>query len=68
MGFDRYQQLGAALNDYDSGVAEADLAAIRRQAPMLVSKAAEAERIDWNGFLNQGRQWLQQSLGSTATA
>jgi hypothetical protein len=35
---------------------------------MLVSKAAEAERIDWNGFLNQGRQWLQQSLGSTATA
>lgn len=51
-----------------SGVAEADLAAIRRQAPMLVSRAAEAERIDWNGFLQQGRQWLQQSLGPAATA
>jgi len=50
------------------GVAEADLAEIRRQAPMLVSQAAEHERIDWNGFLSQGRQWLQQSLGPAATA
>lgn len=63
--------VGHAMADVlalSSGVAEADLAAIRRQAPMLVAKAAEAERIDWNGFLTQGRQWLQQSLGSAATA
>ncbi|MFM7313872.1 MAG: YcjF family protein [Cyanobium sp.] len=63
--------VGHAMADVlalSSGVAEADLAAIRRQAPMLVSRAAEAERIDWNGFLQQGRQWLQQSLGPAASA
>ena len=57
--------VGHAMADVlalSSGVAEADLAAVRRQAPMLVARAAEAERIDWNGFLDQGRQWLQQSL------
>ena len=57
--------VGHAMADVlalSNGVTEADLAAIRRQAPMLVSRAAEAERIDWNGFLQQGGQWLQQSL------
>ena len=63
--------VGHAMADVlalSSGVAEADLAAIRRQAPMLVSRAAEAERIDWNGFLQQGRQWLQHSIGPATTA
>ncbi|QPN63278.1 YcjF family protein [Synechococcus sp. CBW1004] len=63
--------VGHAMADVlalSSGVAEADLAAIRRQAPMLVSRAAEAERIDWNGFLQQGRQWLQHSISPAATA
>jgi len=63
--------VGHAMADVlalSSGVAEADLAAIRRQAPMLVSRAAEAERIDWSGFLSQGRQWLQPSLGPAQTA
>ena len=58
--------VGHAMADVlalSSGVAEADLAEIRRQAPLLVSRAAEAERLDWSGFLSQGRQWLQQSLG-----
>jgi uncharacterized protein (DUF697 family) len=62
--------VGHAMADVlalSSGVAEADLAAIRRQAPMLVSRAAEAERIDWNGFMQQGRQWLQHSIGPAAT-
>ena len=63
--------VGRAMADVlalSSGVAETDLAAIRRQAPMLVSRAAEQEKIDWSGFLGQGRQWLQQSLGPAATA
>jgi uncharacterized protein (DUF697 family) len=63
--------VGRAMADVlalSSGVAEADLAEIRRQAPMLVARAAEQERIDWNGFLTQGRQWLQQSLDPAATA
>ena len=41
-----------------SGVAEADLQAIRLQAPLLVARAAESERLDWPAFLNQGRQWV----------
>lgn len=40
------------------GVPEPDLAAIQRQAPLLVAQAAEAEKLDWAGFLEQARQWL----------
>ena len=40
------------------GVAEPDLARIRREAPLLVAQAAEQERLDWQGFLQQGRRWL----------
>lgn len=63
--------VGRAMADVlalSSGVAEADLEAIRRQAPMLVSRAAEEERIDWSGFLNQARQWLQQRSMAGADA
>ena len=63
--------VGRAMADVlalSSGVAEADLEAIRRQAPMLVSRAAEQERIDWSGFLNQARQWLQQRAMAGAGA
>jgi hypothetical protein len=40
-----------------SGVPEMDLQAIRQQAPLLVARAAEAERLDWMGFLSQGQAW-----------
>lgn len=42
------------------GVAEPDLAAVRRQAPLLVARAAETGRLDWAGFLRQGRRWLEE--------
>jgi hypothetical protein len=42
------------------GLAEPDLAAVRRQAPLLVARAAEAGRLDWVGFLRQGRRWLEE--------
>jgi uncharacterized protein len=42
-----------------AGVSEPDLAEIKRQAPLLVARAAEAEKLDWAGFLDQGRQWLR---------
>lgn len=45
------------------GVPEADLAAIRREAPMLVARAAEAEKLDWSTFLQQGIDWLGQRGG-----
>ncbi|MCP9888797.1 YcjF family protein [Cyanobium sp. ATX 6A2] len=46
------------------GVAEPDLERLRREAPLLVARAAERERIDWPAFLRQGQQWLgEQWLG-----
>lgn len=41
------------------GVPEPDLAAIQRQAPLLVARAAEAEKLDWAVFLEQARLWLR---------
>ncbi len=61
--------VGRAMADVlalSAGVPEADLAAIRRQAPMLVARAAEAEKLDWAGFLQQGNDWLRQQVGPTA--
>ncbi len=48
---------GLALS---SGVVEADLAELRRQAPLLVSRAAVAAQLDWPGFLGQAKDWLRQ--------
>lgn len=42
------------------GVSEPDLAAIKAEAPLLVAKAAEAERLDWGAFLQEARRWLSQ--------
>ncbi len=47
-----------------SGVAEMDLQALKRQAPLLVARAAEAERLDWKGFLQQGQAWLLSQPGA----
>jgi hypothetical protein len=55
--------VGRAMADYlalAAGVPEAELEGLlQRQAPLLVARAAEEERLDWGGFLQQGRQWLQ---------
>lgn len=41
------------------GVEAPDLARIKREAPLLVARAAEAEKLDWSAFLAQARDWLQ---------
>ena len=41
-----------------AGVSEPDLERIKQQAPLLVARAAETERLNWDSFLQQGRQWL----------
>ena len=55
--------VGRAMADYlalAAGVPEEELEALlQRQAPLLVAQAAESERLDWAGFVQQGRQWLQ---------
>jgi hypothetical protein len=40
-------------------------ALLQRQAPLLVARAAEEERHDWAGFLEQGRHWWRQQALAT---
>ena len=54
----------ADLLALSAGVSEPDLARIRLEAPLLVARAAEEERLNWSGFLSQGRQWLQEELAA----
>jgi uncharacterized protein (DUF697 family) len=50
-----------------AGVEAPDLERIKREAPLLVARAAEAEKLDWSVFLQQGRTWISQQL-TTASA
>jgi uncharacterized protein (DUF697 family) len=63
--------VGRAMADYMAlsvGVPEAELERLlQQQAPVLVARAAEEEKLDWSAFLQQAQQWLQQS-GGLATA
>lgn len=55
--------VGRAMADLlalSAGVSEPDLARIRAEAPLLVARAAQEERVDWGAFLRQGLQWLEQ--------
>ncbi len=55
--------VGRAMADVmalSSGVSEPDLERIKREAPLIVARAAETERLDWQLFLQQGRQWLRE--------
>ena len=54
--------VGASMADWlalNAGVAEPDLELLKQQAPLLVAKAAERERLDWQGFLQQAGRWAQ---------
>jgi hypothetical protein len=42
------------------GVSAPDLEAIKAEAPLLVARAAESERLDWAAFLQEARAWLRQ--------
>ncbi|MGC6482812.1 MAG: DUF697 domain-containing protein [Synechococcus sp.] len=62
--------VGASMADWlalYAGVAEPDLALLKRQAPLLVAQAAERERLDWQGFLQQAGRWVQDQ-GAAAPA
>jgi hypothetical protein len=49
----------ADLLALSAGVSEPDLAMIQREAPLLVARAAAAERLDWSKFLQEARGWIQ---------
>lgn len=65
--------IGHAMADLmarSAGVSEPDLEAIKAEAPLLVAKAAEAEKLNWGGFLQEARGWLIQQgqpIGREAT-
>ena len=53
--------VGRSMADWlaiNAGVDELDLVALKQQAPLLVARAAEQERVNWNGFVQQSRDWL----------
>ena len=53
--------VGRSMADWlaiNAGVDELDLVALKQQAPLLVARAAEEERANWNGFVQQSREWL----------
>ena len=62
--------VGRAMADYmalAAGVPEQELEALlQRQAPLLVARAAEEEKLNWSAFLQQGRNWLMQQPAETA--
>ena len=62
--------VGRAMADVlalSAGVSAPDLERIKREAPLLVARAAEAEKVDWAGFLVQGRRWFQQQALNPAS-
>ena len=54
--------VGASMADWmalNAGVAEPDLEALKLQAPLLVAKAADRERLDLGAFAQQARDWMR---------
>ena len=54
--------VGRSIADWmaiNNGVTKPDLELLKQQAPQLVSRAAELERIDWVSFLKQSKEWIQ---------
>lgn len=49
-----------------AGVQAPDLERIKREAPLLVARAAETEKLDWQRFLHQARRWMGE-LGEGPT-
>ncbi len=59
--------VGRAMADVlalSCGVSEPDLERIKREAPLMVARAADSERLDWQAFLQQGREWLRQQAAA----
>ena len=60
--------VGVSMADWmalNAGVAEPDLEELKRQAPLLVARAAEQERLNLPGFAQQAREWIQERNSCT---
>jgi uncharacterized protein (DUF697 family) len=59
--------VGRAMADMlalSAGVTSPDLERIKQQAPLLLTRAAEEEKVDWAGFLRQGIERLNRGQGT----
>tara|TARA_Y100001968_G_scaffold187355_1_gene171763 strand:+ start:34150 stop:35523 length:1374 start_codon:yes stop_codon:yes gene_type:complete len=57
--------VGRSMSDWmalNNGVSEPDLQLLKEQTVKLVSNAADKEKLDWVGFLNQGKNWLEDQV------
>ena len=57
--------VGRSMADWmalNNGVSEPDLELLKQQAPQLVAKAAELERVNWMAFLKQGKNWVESQV------
>ncbi len=55
--------VGRSMADWmalNNGVSEPDLEMLKKQAPELVASAANKERVNWNGFLKQATNWVNE--------
>ncbi|QNI53703.1 uncharacterized conserved membrane protein (DUF697) [Synechococcus sp. BIOS-E4-1] len=60
--------VGVSMADWmalNAGVAEPDLDELKRQAPLLVARAAEQERLNLAGFAQQAREWIEERNSCT---
>ena len=60
--------VGVSMADWmalNAGVAEPDLEELKRQAPLLVARAAEQERLNLAGFAQQAHEWIQDRNSCT---
>ena len=54
--------VGRSMADWmalNNGVSQPDLELLKLQAPELIAKAAEKEKVDWSSFLLQSKEWLR---------
>ncbi len=57
--------VGSSMADWmaiNNGVSELDLELLDQQASRLVAAAAKKERVDWIGFLSQGKSWIEDQV------
>ena len=57
--------VGRSMADWmalNNGVSELDLELLNQQASKLVAQAAEKERLDWIGFMKQGKNWIEDQI------
>ncbi len=62
--------VGRSMADWmalNNGVSQPDLELLKLQAPDLIAKAAEQEKVDWSNFLKQSKNWVNEQIASNQT-